>query len=70
LIDRNFFIELEHSGFGKHTFDGPVTTFSATPSRPTRAGPLIGEHTFEVMKDILGYSDDEISDIAATGALS
>jgi crotonobetainyl-CoA:carnitine CoA-transferase CaiB-like acyl-CoA transferase len=70
LIDRNFFIELEHSGFGKHTFDGPVTTFSKTPSRPTRAGPLIGEHTFEVMKDILGYSDDEISEIAATGALS
>ena len=70
LDARDFFIELEHSGFGKHTFDGPVTTFSATPSRPTRAGPLIGEHTFEVMKDVLGYSDEEISEIAATGALS
>jgi crotonobetainyl-CoA:carnitine CoA-transferase CaiB-like acyl-CoA transferase len=70
LRDRNFFIELEHSGFGRHTFDGPVTTFSKTPSRPTRAGPLIGEHSFEVMRDVLGYSEDEISEIAATGALS
>ena len=70
LADREFFIELEHGGFGPSTFDGPTTLFSATPATPTRAGPMIGEHTFEIMKDILGYSDDEISDIAATGALS
>ncbi len=70
LKARDFFIELEHSGFGRHSFDGPVTRFSKTPSAPTQAGPVIGEHTFEVMKDILGYSDDEISEIAAAGALS
>ena len=70
LVDREFFIELEHGGFGKSAFDGAVTIFSKTPAAPTRAGPLIGEHTFQVMKEILGYSDDEISKIAATGALS
>ena len=70
LAARGFFIELEHGGFGRHSFDGPVTKFSKTPSRPTRAGPMIGEHTFPVMRDVLGYSDDEISEIAATGALS
>ncbi|MFT5441589.1 MAG: crotonobetainyl-CoA:carnitine CoA-transferase CaiB-like acyl-CoA transferase [Myxococcota bacterium] len=70
LKDRGFFIELEHSGFGKSTFDGAVTIYSETPSQPTHAGPLIGEHTFEVMQDILGYSEDEISEIAAAGALS
>jgi len=70
LAARNFFVELNHGGFGKSIFDGPVTTFSKTPSRPTAAGPLIGEQTFEVMKDILGYSDDEISEMAAAGALS
>jgi crotonobetainyl-CoA:carnitine CoA-transferase CaiB-like acyl-CoA transferase len=70
LAARGFFIELEHGGFGKSLFDGTVTTYSEMPSRPTRAGPLIGEHTFEVMKDVLGYSDDEISEIASTGALT
>jgi CoA:oxalate CoA-transferase len=70
LVDRGFFIELEHTGFGKSTFDGPVTNYSKTPSSPTHAGPLIGEHTFEVMKDILGYTDEEISEIAAAEALS
>jgi len=70
LDSRGFFVELEHGGFGKSIFDGAVTTFSRTPARPTRAGPLIGEHTFEVLRDVLGYSDDEISEIAATGALT
>lgn len=70
LADRGFFIELDHGGFGRSTFDGAVTIFSRTPARPTRAGPLIGEHTFEVMRDVLGYSEDAISAIAASGALS
>lgn len=70
LAARGFFIELEHGGFGKSLFDGAVTIFSDMPSRPTRAGPLIGEHTFKVMKEVLGYTDDEISEIASTGALT
>jgi crotonobetainyl-CoA:carnitine CoA-transferase CaiB-like acyl-CoA transferase len=51
-------------------YDGAVTVFSDTPSKPTHAGPPIGTHTFEVMKEILGYSEDEISEIAAAGALT
>ncbi|MCP4904268.1 MAG: CoA transferase [bacterium] len=70
LDARGFFVELEHAGFGKSIFDGQVTIFSRTPARPTRAGPLIGEHTFEVLKELLGYSEDEISEIAAAGALT
>ena len=70
LAARKFFIELEHKGFGRSTFDGAVTIFSDMPAKPRHAGPLIGEHTFEVLRDVLGYTEDEISDIAAAGALS
>lgn len=70
LAARGFFIELDHGGFGTSHFDGAVTIFSETPAYPTRAGPTIGEHTFQVMSEILGYSDEEISRIASTGALS
>ncbi|MCY4433126.1 MAG: CoA transferase [bacterium] len=70
LEARGFFIELEHGAIGKMTFDGPVTLFSATPARPWRAGPLVGEHTQQVMSEILGFSDDEITALAATGALT
>ncbi len=70
LEARGFFIELDHGAIGKMTFDGPVTLFSATPARPWRAGPMVGEHTQQVMSEILGFTDDEITALAATGALT
>ena len=70
LVAREFFIELEHSAIGTMTFDGPVTLFSATPTRPWRAGPLVGEHTQQVMSELLGFSEEEITALAATGALT
>jgi len=40
------------------------------PNPPeTRLGPLLGEHTYEVLSDVLGLSADEIADYAALGAL-
>lgn len=70
LAAREFFIELDHGAIGKMTFDGPVTLFSATPAQPWRAGPLVGEHTQQVMSEFLGFSEDEISALAAAGALT
>ena len=70
LVAREFFIELDHGAIGTMTFDGPVTLFSATPARPWRAGPMVGEHTQQVMSEILGFSDEEITALAATGALT
>ena len=70
LAARNHFIELEHGAIGRTLFDGPPTRFSATPAHPTHAGPLVGQHTMEVMRDLLGYTEDEIADLAATGAIS
>ncbi len=70
LEARKFFIELDHAKIGRMLFDGAVTTFSQTPAAPKWAGPLIGQHTFEVMQELLGYSEDEIAEIAASGALT
>lgn len=70
LLHRNFFLELDHPRIGPTLYDGPVTLFSSTPAVPTHAGPTIGQHTFEVLKDVLGYSEDEISELAAAGVLT
>jgi crotonobetainyl-CoA:carnitine CoA-transferase CaiB-like acyl-CoA transferase len=70
LAARGFFIELDHPVLGRMLFDGPVTTFSRTPARARHAGAPIGQHTFEVMRDVLGYDEDEIAEIAATGTLT
>ena len=70
LAARNFFIELDHPQFGRGWFDGAITIFSQTPMRPTHAGPALGQHTWEALRDILGFDEDEIANLAAAGALS
>jgi crotonobetainyl-CoA:carnitine CoA-transferase CaiB-like acyl-CoA transferase len=70
LAHRGFFVRLDHPRIGPTLYDGPVTNFSATPARPTRAGPAIGQDTFEVMSGILGYSEEEIAELAAAEVLS
>jgi crotonobetainyl-CoA:carnitine CoA-transferase CaiB-like acyl-CoA transferase len=70
LVAREFYIELDHAQLGRTCFDGAVTQFSATPMRPTRAGPTIGEHTWQALGEHLGFSEEEIADLAAAGCLS
>ena len=70
LAHRKFFVELDHSAIGPTRYDGLVTLFSRTPAVVRNAGPPIGENTFEVLKDILGYNEDEIASLAAAGALT
>ena len=70
LAARDFFIELDHVELGRMLYDGAVTKFSRTPATPTHAGPTIGQHTFEVMTQILDYSEEEVADFAAKGALT
>jgi len=70
LAARGFFIELDHAAIGRTHFDGAVTLFSDTPARPKHGGPTIGQHTFDVLTGMLEYSEEEISEIAASGALT
>ena len=36
---------------------------------PRAPAPLLGEHTFEVLSDLLDLDPDEIAEIAISGAL-
>ena len=36
---------------------------------PPAMAPTVGEHTDEVLADVLGWDDDRIDDVRATGAL-
>ena len=70
LAHRSFFVTVDHSEMGPTPCDGPVTHFSRTPARLRRPGPCIGEHTEHVLRELLGLTDDEISEYAVAGALS
>ena len=70
LLARDYFIELDHANIGSARYDGAVTTFSSTPSAPTHAGPTIGQHSFEVLSEILGYGEDEITELVIAGVFT
>ncbi len=69
LIHRGHFVELPHNEMGTVVIEGSRAKFSATPAVVASPGPGIGEHTFTVLTEILGYDDDRFSELLISGAL-
>jgi formyl-CoA transferase/succinyl-CoA--D-citramalate CoA-transferase len=46
---------------------GVVPRFTATPGSIRHAGPGLGEHTNEVLRDLLGLGDDELDTLRSEG---
>jgi crotonobetainyl-CoA:carnitine CoA-transferase CaiB-like acyl-CoA transferase len=69
LIERGFFVPVEQQGSGPLLFEGPA--FVGTGMEPPRIeqAPLLGEHTREVCREVLGLDDVEIDRLIAAGAL-
>src|SRR5213082_1950223 len=63
LNARGFFPEAPHSKLGNVKQIGSPMRLSKTPARVSRAGPMLGEHTAEVLAGI-GYSQEEIAALA------
>ncbi|RZI93649.1 MAG: CoA transferase, partial [Rubrivivax sp.] len=44
--------------------------YSGTPVADPKPAPAVGQHTEEVLRETLGYSDERIAALRASGALS
>ena len=42
-----------------------ASTGTPTPIGPVKAAPMLGEDTFSVLSDVLGYDEDQIAKLAA-----
>src|SRR6202453_2057787 len=62
-------VEVDHPTRGPYLTVGNPIKLSDSPA-DVRRSPLLGEHTDEVLRDVLSYSDKEVADIKASGALS
>ena len=62
-------VEVDHPTRGKYLSVGNPIKLSASPTVVERS-PLLGEHTDEVLRDVLRYSAEEIAAIKASGAIS
>jgi crotonobetainyl-CoA:carnitine CoA-transferase CaiB-like acyl-CoA transferase len=62
-------VTVQHQFVGPVPVEGPRMRLSRTPGRVGNAGPAYGEHTFDILSELLGYDSDRIADVAAAGAL-
>ena len=62
---RNMIAEVPHPTIGTLRVTGIPIKYSDTPGTIRLHPPLLGEHTDEVLSDVLGYSSDRIEALKA-----
>jgi crotonobetainyl-CoA:carnitine CoA-transferase CaiB-like acyl-CoA transferase len=70
LVARGHFLKLEHELYGKTVVQGSRYRLSRTPAAVTRAAPTLGRDNDHVLRDLLGYDDARVEELAASGALT
>jgi formyl-CoA transferase len=69
LRETGTVVEVDHPTRGKYLTVGNPIKMSDSISDVKRS-PLLGEHTEEILKQVLGYSDSEVADIKTSGAVT
>ena len=69
LIHRGHFRTTEHPMMGQIVLEGPRVVYSRTPAEMTSPGPTLGQHTVEILTEILGYDEDRLVTLLTSGAL-
>jgi benzylsuccinate CoA-transferase BbsF subunit len=69
LQHRGHFIQLEHERLGPITVEGSRFRLSRTPAAMKRATPYWGRDNQYVLEQILGYSEEKITELIAADAL-
>ncbi len=69
LFARDSLIRKAYADIGQVLMPGVVPKFSATPGKVRHAGPAIGEHTREVLAELLELTAPEIDDLYRRGVI-
>ena len=62
-------VEVDHPTRGKYLTVGNPIKLSDSPA-DVRRSPLLGEHTDEILRKALGYSEKELAEIKSSGAIT
>ena len=61
LNERGFFARLPHPRVGTQTHTGIPWILTNSPNGVRSPAPLLGQHTDAVLRDVLGYADEDIA---------
>jgi formyl-CoA transferase len=62
-------VEVDHPGRGRYLTVGNPIKLSDSPA-DVRRSPLLGEHTEEILRKVLGYSEKDVAEIKLSGAIT
>ena len=69
LLQREMIIEVEQAVSGKVKTPGSLFKLSKTPGNIKFPAPTLGEHNLEVYSSMLGYTEQEITQLAGEGII-
>jgi formyl-CoA transferase len=69
VVHRGLKVEVPHPVTGRLPLVANPIKFSRTPIRYETPPPLLGQHTDEVLRGLLGKSDEEIAQMRANGTI-
>ena len=68
LRETGTIVEVDHPTRGRYLSVGNPIKLSDSPTEVTRS-PLLGEHTDEILREVLGFDDRRIAEVRGSGAL-
>ena len=68
LAARDWWLQLTHPDSGTRQYQGFPWRLRRRPASCTRPAPRMGEHTVEILKDVLGLGDSAIEELIECGA--
>ena len=69
LLHRKFFHPMVHPEMGEIPYEGHQFRIAGYENGPRFPAPCLGEHTIQVLTEILGYGDEDLARLAASDAL-
>jgi crotonobetainyl-CoA:carnitine CoA-transferase CaiB-like acyl-CoA transferase len=66
---RGFYRKHEHAVMGPILYAGHQFRIQGYDSGPRSAAPALGQHSFEVMSELLGVEPEQIAELMADGAI-
>ncbi|MCD6479568.1 CoA transferase, partial [Candidatus Bathyarchaeota archaeon] len=69
LVARGLFTEVEHPKLGRIKVPTYPVKFSEIRGFKVTSAPMLGQHTEEVLSELLGYSKEEIEGLRREGVI-